>query len=72
MRTRSGTMLSLPWSVTNLPVPVTPQAQPPRQPEAVLLSPVALLTLVRFLRRRASEHVSAEVTQGDGNVHLPR
>ena len=62
MRARSGKMLSLPWSMTDLPVPVTTHGQPPRQPQAVLLSPVALLTLVRFLRHRTSEHVIAEVS----------
>ena len=59
MRARSGKMLSLPWSVTDLPVPVTPLAQPP---EAVLLSPAALLALVRFLRRRTSEDLTAETS----------
>ncbi|MDQ5852781.1 MAG: hypothetical protein M3380_12080 [Chloroflexota bacterium] len=62
LRSSDGRVLTLPWSVTDLPVPMTTHAEPPSPQDAVLLSPTALLALVRFLRRRAAENVSAELS----------
>src|SRR5260370_32331106 len=49
IRLRSGVLLALPWSWTNLPKPEAPS---PSSYASALLSPPALQDLVRFLRRR--------------------
>jgi len=48
VRLRSGVLLALPWSWTNLPQPKIPSSSD--RPAAALLSPSALRDLVRFLR----------------------
>ena len=45
-------LLALPWTATDLPLPVA-AGEPPDGQEAPLLSPAALVGLVRYLRRRA-------------------
>ncbi len=62
LRTIGGSLLTLPWSETDLPTPVTTRTEPSSPQDAVLLSPAALLALVRFLHRRASERVAAELS----------
>jgi hypothetical protein len=55
-------LLALPWTATDLPLPVA-AGEPPGGQEAPLLSPAALVELVRFLRQRA---------QGVAGGALPR
>ena len=52
VRLRSGVLLALPWSWTNLPKPEAPSSSG-RAP--ALLSPAALRDLVRFLRSREEQ-----------------
>ena len=51
MRCHDGTLLPLPWSWTDLPVPVLPEAA--ADTTAPLLAPAMLRDLIRFLDRAA-------------------
>ncbi len=54
MRCTRGMMLSIPWSATNLPLPVATDGNQPDGNEVALLSPDALVALARFVRDRRS------------------
>jgi hypothetical protein len=45
-------LLPIPWPATDLPGPVPAEEEAAAGQEAPLLSPAALLALVRFLRHR--------------------
>jgi hypothetical protein len=53
LRSRRGLLLSVPWAATDLPVPPTPGPCVLQEEPAVLLTPEALIALVRFLHHRA-------------------
>ena len=55
LRCRNGRLLPLPWSATDLPVPVPDADAPGDVQAAVLLTPAALRALVRFVARRAAD-----------------
>jgi hypothetical protein len=55
-------LLSVPWSATDLPVPVASRPNADDDGEAVLLAPAALLALVRFLRHRSAPAAIVEPT----------
>jgi hypothetical protein len=52
VRCTNGRLVSLPWRWTNLPVPVSRGEDGAEAPDAALLSPAALLALVRHLHHR--------------------
>src|SRR5262249_20936287 len=52
MRSTRGIMLSIPWSVTNLPLPVPTDGSRPKEHDVALLSPDALVALARFVQDR--------------------
>jgi len=54
-------MLSIPWSATNLPLPVFPDTLRPDGHEVALLSPDALVALARFVRDRLPSPSTAAV-----------
>ena len=56
VRLRSGVLLALPWSWTNLPKPEVASSS---GPVSALLSPSALQDLVRFLRSREERHTGS-------------
>ncbi|MBO0783582.1 MAG: hypothetical protein J2P37_32630, partial [Ktedonobacteraceae bacterium] len=51
-----GRLISIPWAWTSLPVPLDDESTADHQ--AAILSPAALLDLVRYLRRREPQHNS--------------
>jgi hypothetical protein len=53
VRCSSGMMVAVPWHATDLPVPALQEDEPAQAPAPPLLSPDALLALVRHLDQRA-------------------
>jgi len=55
VRLRIGGMAAVPWDWTDLPCTQTEQSPAPDCRHAVLLSPIALRDLIRFLRGRCNK-----------------
>jgi hypothetical protein len=61
LRCASGIMVAIPWSWTTLPRPWSSHPAAPDDPAPPLLSPAALLDLVRFVRQRAGSPSTADI-----------
>ena len=64
VRLRLGGVISLPWDSTDLPVPQLEDDARPDGPPPLLLSPIALRDLARFLWHR--KHNAAVINQFNG------
>ena len=64
LRCPSGQVVSLPWRWTNLPVPAIQGETAAPASDAALLSPAALLGLVRHLHSRPDATISAHAPLG--------
>lgn len=63
LRCRSGALLPLPWSATDLLVPVPDTDALEHAREAVLLTPTALRALARFVAQRAAGDDTVDTTR---------
>ncbi len=54
LRTTGGLLLAVPWSATDLPVPVAGDDGAVDEADAVLLTPAVLRALARFLHSRSA------------------
>jgi hypothetical protein len=66
LRLSSGLQVPVPWLATDLPVPLISAVDPQADREAVLLSPAALVALLRFASRHRADPGGEQETETRG------
>jgi hypothetical protein len=66
LRLSSGLQVPVPWQATDLPVPLISAADPRADQSAVLLSPAALVALLRFASRHRADPGGEQETEARG------